>query len=143
MKKILLLFLTIICICSCENFDYSDWETQIKYDLICDSDTLHFEDIDTISYHKSFKPVAIVTPDESSIIVRFMNGDGKIPSIEWDYNYNGKIKNIITYDHSISRLNAKLEIVEFKKRLIKNKKVSRWNGHEIVPDTNMTFVPVI
>lgn len=134
-----------MCVISCTDMDYTDWEVSIKYDLICGEDTLHFEDIDTISYHWTFMPVAITTSDSSSIIVRFMDGEGHIPEYEKTHNYKTERKSKIVYQHSIPKLNSRLNLVRFNKRKLRNKKVSKFDGHEVIPDTtnSIPFVPVI
>lgn len=142
MKKILL-FLSVIILCSCNGYDYADWEVHIKYNLISGQDTINLEDTDTISFHISYAPTATLTSDSSAIIVRFMNDEGSTPEIEKTHNYKTVRKNKILYQHCIPKLNIKLNIVEFTKRKIRYKKVSGFDGHEIVPDTNITFVPVI
>lgn len=142
MKKILL-FLSVIILCSCSGNDYVDWEVHIKYNLISGQDTIYLEDTDTISYHISYAPTVTLVPDSSAIIVRFMNDKGSIPEFEKTHNYKTERKSKIVYQHCIPKLNTKLGIVEFTKRKIRYKKVSGFDGQEIVPDTNMTVVPVI
>lgn len=135
--------MSVIILCSCSGKDYVDWEVHIKYNLISGQDTINLEDTDTIAYLNSYIPTISLTGDSSAIIIRFMDNKGSCPNYEGVYNYGTKRKNKIVYQHCIPKLNTKLDIVEFTKRKIRYKKVSRFDGQEIVPDTNMTFVPVI
>lgn len=129
MKKIIVFFIGIISLCSCGSIEYNDWETNISYDVILGSDTIHVEKIDTVSYKIRYKPCVSINNDSTMIVVRFINNKGEIPNYEHYWSHNGELKNIIKYNHNIS--GTKLHLLSFKTHIIRGKKVSGFDGKEV------------
>lgn len=122
------LFTIILSLCSCIDIDYNDWEINICYNVISGNDTIHVEKTDTVAYHISYKPCVSVNTDSTMIVVRFIDYKGNIPSYEHQWSNNGKLKNIIKYNHNIN--GTKLQLLNFESHIIRYKKVSMFDGKE-------------